>query len=349
MATQHIVDCLAVINPMRARRGNTTGRLLDVGSGAGLPGVVIAVVLPEVEVLCVDSVGKKAAFITQAAASLDLGNLGARHSRVQELNDAAGFQLITSRAFASLPAFVDATRKVLAPRGHWMAMKGKTPTDDLSQLPTGVDIPRGTNRGARAWRRRDASSGAPIPPQKWAQALPKIKHQHDAHLLYRQSKGWRRQDHDDRQPRRRTRQGRPTSPRRRPRPARQRDDGFGHRQARPGPECLRRPARERDRRRNAAGEPERRLRRRRCQPRAGRRRDRAGRPRTARQATARRTGGHRRGLRLCADRLPAQPQPADPQRPGQCARRDRADAMRVLRARRPLRPGQHDPSRYTRT
>ena len=139
MLTQHLVDCLAVISPLRRHCGDMPLRVLDVGSGGGLPGVVIAALNPQMAVTCVDSVGKKTAFMQQAAAELGLRNLQAQHARVEQLK-AEPFQLITSRAFASLSDFALLTRSLLAPGGIWMAMKGKTPDAELADLPKEVAV-----------------------------------------------------------------------------------------------------------------------------------------------------------------------------------------------------------------
>lgn len=137
MLTQHLADCLAVIEPLlRWRHG---GRLLDVGSGGGLPGVVIAVMAPEWRVLCCDAVGKKVAFVQQVAGALRLPNLQARHARVEQLQELP-FDLIASRAFASLADFVRLTAPHLASGGVWMAMKGKEPAAELAELPAAVSM-----------------------------------------------------------------------------------------------------------------------------------------------------------------------------------------------------------------
>lgn len=140
MLTQHLADCLAVVGPLRRQLGaGTSRRILDVGSGGGLPGVVLAVLEPGWAVTCVDAVGKKAAFIRQVAVELRLRNLAAEHARVESLK-AGGFDLITSRAFASLADFVSLTRKLLAAEGVWAAMKGKTPEAELATLPAGIAV-----------------------------------------------------------------------------------------------------------------------------------------------------------------------------------------------------------------
>jgi 16S rRNA (guanine527-N7)-methyltransferase len=112
--------------------------LLDVGSGAGLPGVVIAIVCPEMEVHCVDAVAKKAAFIQQAAATLGLPNLRGLHQRVEQLQ--GRYELITSRAFASLADFVTLSAGALAEQGVWLAMKGKNPVEEIAELPAKVEM-----------------------------------------------------------------------------------------------------------------------------------------------------------------------------------------------------------------
>jgi 16S rRNA (guanine527-N7)-methyltransferase len=111
---------------------------LDVGSGAGLPGIVFAICLPEVTVHCVDTVGKKAAFIQQVAASLRLPNLRGIHARVESLTEP--YDVITSRAFASLVDFTTWSRGALAADGVWMAMKGKHPEEEIKVLPADVEV-----------------------------------------------------------------------------------------------------------------------------------------------------------------------------------------------------------------
>jgi 16S rRNA (guanine527-N7)-methyltransferase len=139
MLTHHLLDSLAVLPPLRRHLAGRPARLLDVGSGAGLPGVVLAAMESSLEVVCVDTVGKKASFIQQAAAELKLPNLASRHARVESL-DLPAFDLITSRAFSSLADFVQLSRRLLKTGGVWMAMKGKHPQAEIDALPSDVTV-----------------------------------------------------------------------------------------------------------------------------------------------------------------------------------------------------------------
>jgi 16S rRNA (guanine527-N7)-methyltransferase len=139
MFTHHLADCLAALPPLQqVLEGRQGVKLLDVGSGGGLPGVLIAVLCPQLQVTCVDTVGKKAAFIRQAAVELDLRNLRSEHARVERLGGC--FDVITSRAFATLGDFVALTHTAMADGGIWMAMKGKRPDDEIAALPAEVDV-----------------------------------------------------------------------------------------------------------------------------------------------------------------------------------------------------------------
>ena len=140
MLTHHLLDSLAVVAPLRRHRAQAAGAdtLMDVGSGGGLPGVVLAICCAGVQVSCVDTVGKKAAFIRQVAAELRLPHLRGEHARVEQLP--GRYDLITSRAFASLDDFVRLTRAQLAPGGVWMAMKGKMPEDEIQSLPEDIEV-----------------------------------------------------------------------------------------------------------------------------------------------------------------------------------------------------------------
>ena len=139
MLTQHLADCLAVITPLRREVGSASARLLDAGSGGGLPGVVIAILDPQIDVTCVDTVGKKAAFVQQVAGELRMRNLHAQHARVEQMK-AAPFDVVTSRAFASLVDFTTLTHAHLSRSGVWMAMKGKSPVDEFASLTDAVDV-----------------------------------------------------------------------------------------------------------------------------------------------------------------------------------------------------------------
>src|SRR6185369_151203 len=139
MLTQHLLDSLAVVPALRRESGGQPIELLDVGSGAGLPGVVIAAVCPEVSVTCVDAVAKKVSFIQQAGAELGLGNLAGVHARVDTMQGRR-WRVITSRAFSSLAQFTELTRTLLTPDGVWMALKGKVPENEMKDLPASVAV-----------------------------------------------------------------------------------------------------------------------------------------------------------------------------------------------------------------
>jgi 16S rRNA (guanine527-N7)-methyltransferase len=136
MMTHHLLDSLATIAPLQKQLAQ--GKLLDVGSGAGLPGVVIAICCPAISVTCVDTVAKKATFIKQVALELRLANLAGLHARVESIDEP--FDLICSRAFASLVDFTNWSANALAPTGAWLAMKGKHPVEELAALPATVDV-----------------------------------------------------------------------------------------------------------------------------------------------------------------------------------------------------------------
>ena len=147
MLTHHLLDSLAVIAPLRKQLAALSvdaaapvvgRRLLDVGSGAGLPGIVIAICCPDSTVHCVDTVAKKAAFIQQVAATLRLPNLRGIHARVESLTEP--YDVVCSRAFASLVDFTNWSRDALAEQGVWMGMKGKHPADEIAALPADVKV-----------------------------------------------------------------------------------------------------------------------------------------------------------------------------------------------------------------
>ena len=135
MLTLHLADCLAALPSIAARH---PARLLDVGSGGGLPGMVLAIMLPNTHVVLNDAVQKKCAFLQQVGATLRLPNLEVVHARVETLT-CEPFDCITSRAFSELAAFVELTRHLLAQNGAWAAMKGRVPTAELDALPHDID------------------------------------------------------------------------------------------------------------------------------------------------------------------------------------------------------------------
>lgn len=142
MLTHHLLDSLAVIAPLKRELGvlgvGHSARLLDVGSGAGLPGIVITICCPEVSVDCVDTVAKKAAFINQAAVTLKLSNLRSIHARVENLTEQ--YDVISSRAFASLPDFTTWSAGALKEGGVWLAMKGQHPQPEIDALKADVAV-----------------------------------------------------------------------------------------------------------------------------------------------------------------------------------------------------------------
>ena len=139
MLSQHLLDCLAAVPALDRHLGQRAARILDVGSGAGLPGVVWALMRPQWSVVCVDAVAKKVSFVRQVIAELGLKNLDAEHARVEALR-AGVFDLVACRAFASLGDFAALTKTHLADSGCWLAMKGRPPEDEIAALPSWVDV-----------------------------------------------------------------------------------------------------------------------------------------------------------------------------------------------------------------
>ncbi|ORC46169.1 16S rRNA (guanine(527)-N(7))-methyltransferase RsmG [Burkholderia sp. A27] len=141
MLIQHILDSLSIV-PHLEPRGPSSA--LDVGSGGGLPGIVLAIVLPEWTVTVNDIVHKKTAFQAQAKAELGLANLSVVTGRVETLRPGAEvpakFDVIVSRAFAELADFVTLARHLVAGHGAIWAMKGQRPDDEIERLPAGAHV-----------------------------------------------------------------------------------------------------------------------------------------------------------------------------------------------------------------
>jgi len=133
----HVLDSLAILPWV-----GTEGRLLDVGSGGGLPGIPLAIVCPSLAVTLVESAGKKSAFQRQAAIELDLPGVESWQGRVEDFSvpSEQKFGRIVSRAFADLALFVSLTRHLLQEDGSWLAMKGKKPDEEIAALPPDIRV-----------------------------------------------------------------------------------------------------------------------------------------------------------------------------------------------------------------
>lgn len=133
MVTRHLLDSLAV-------RPLLQGRVLDVGAGAGLPCIPLAIIAPELHLTGIDSVGKKVRFMRHAQRALALSNFETIEGRVEDVPLTIPYDTITSRAFASLADFFTLTRHLLAADGQWVAMKGKLTADELAGIPPDVEL-----------------------------------------------------------------------------------------------------------------------------------------------------------------------------------------------------------------
>jgi 16S rRNA (guanine527-N7)-methyltransferase len=132
--SHHLLDSLAVLSYVPA------GRLLDVGSGGGMPGIPLAIARPDLRVTLLDSNSKKAAFLQQATIELVLPNISVHCGRVEQYHPLFGFSAITARAFSELADFVGLSRHLLEPGGRWLAMKGVWPHDEIGRLPADVQV-----------------------------------------------------------------------------------------------------------------------------------------------------------------------------------------------------------------
>lgn len=134
MVSHHLLDSLAVAPHLRAKR------LLDVGSGAGLPGIPLALTQPAMQVTLLDSNHKKAAFLNQAVMELKLKNAAVCAERVESWHTEQRFDVIISRAFSDMGEFVRMTQHLLAPGGMFAAMKGLHPYEEIDKLPAGFKV-----------------------------------------------------------------------------------------------------------------------------------------------------------------------------------------------------------------
>ena len=136
MVTHHVLDALSVLPHLPPR----AARVLDVGSGGGVPGLPLAIARPASTFVLLDASQKKGAFLQQAAIELGLGNVEAVTARVEDYAPAAPFDVVVSRAFSDLATFARAGLRLLAPAGRLLAMKGALPSDEIAALPPGVRV-----------------------------------------------------------------------------------------------------------------------------------------------------------------------------------------------------------------
>lgn len=136
--THHILDSLSVISLFKSEAMDGA-RILDVGSGGGLPAIPLAIMCPSFSISMVDTVGKKAAFLTQCCVSLRLQNARAFHARVENLKGEK-YDVITSRAFASLSLFTDLTKHLLKEDGCWLALKGPGVSKEVMELSADICV-----------------------------------------------------------------------------------------------------------------------------------------------------------------------------------------------------------------
>jgi 16S rRNA (guanine527-N7)-methyltransferase len=139
MVTRHLLDSLALLP---ALHDIPVTRLLDVGSGAGLPGIPLALARPGWHVAVLDANGKKARFLRHAVRTLGLPNVEVVEARVEEHEPPMPYDAIVSRAFSALGEFLNVTAPLLAPGGHWLAMKGRLDDNELAAIPSSISDPR---------------------------------------------------------------------------------------------------------------------------------------------------------------------------------------------------------------
>ncbi|CAM2744516.1 16S rRNA (guanine(527)-N(7))-methyltransferase RsmG [Legionella worsleiensis] len=146
MISKHLLDSLAVIPWLKGTR------ILDVGTGAGLPGVPLAIAQPDKQFVLLDSNGKKIRFLNEVKRQLDLENLEIVQSRVENYHPARGFDTVTSRAFSSLDQMIYWTQHLIADNGIWLAMKGRYPDTELSMIHQNYHVEQYTVAGVEGER-----------------------------------------------------------------------------------------------------------------------------------------------------------------------------------------------------
>lgn len=135
MVTQHLLDSMSAIPAFAAAKN-----VLDVGAGGGLPGLVLAILRPDMQISLIDTVHKKTAFLTQVKAELGLSNVTVHTARVEQLKVEKKFDVITSRAFAELADFVNWSGHLLEQGGRFIAMKGVNPQQEIARMPAGWEV-----------------------------------------------------------------------------------------------------------------------------------------------------------------------------------------------------------------
>ena len=136
----HVFDSMTLVHPLDRLAENRPLRVLDAGSGPGFPAAVLAAMRPIWAVTAVDAVAKKIAFVRQAAAEAGIVNLVGHHARLEDMRESGVYDVVVSRAFASLRRFAMQTRHLLLPRGVWVAQKGRLPRQEMAQVPEDVEV-----------------------------------------------------------------------------------------------------------------------------------------------------------------------------------------------------------------
>jgi len=147
LVSRHIIDSLSILPYLDHDK-----RVLDVGTGAGLPGIPLAIMRPDLRIALLDSNGKKICFLRHVVAELGLENAGAVHKRVEEYTPKKPFDIVVSRAFSSLANIVDSTAQCVAEEGCWLAMKGMYPSAEIAEISYHYNVYKLTLPGDNAQR-----------------------------------------------------------------------------------------------------------------------------------------------------------------------------------------------------